>query len=113
MTLSKAHRQTLKDIAAQIEGGNLDAVPEYGIQIDRITSDIPALSRLLDAAAFQVADIEEADEDEREDYCREAVEAIEAVLVYRKPPVRKANKATGRAGIEIVMTDDTHGFFRF
>ncbi|MBY3314699.1 hypothetical protein [Rhizobium laguerreae] len=118
MTLSTADRQTLKALADQIWAHLHEADPAFDAdalsgQIAAIQTDVPALARLLDAASFQVEDIANGDDDERDDFCGSALNAIADVVAFRKPPVRKAKKATGRAGIEIVMTDDTHGFFRF
>lgn len=109
MTLTRKDRKTLKDIIAKIEAGDIDAAA-LSLKLDRIEREEIGLDNLLTEAAFQVQDIEEADEDDMEDYCREAVKAIEAVLEYRKTPVRKAKNATGPAGIEVVMIDETTGW---
>lgn len=118
MTLSKADRKTLNDICDQIEahlfaGGEIDP-DALSSQIEAMQTDDRKLERLLDRAAHEVADIANADTDEEVDeydqFCGAAINAIADALKYRKTPVRKAKKATGRAGIEVVMIDETTGW---
>lgn len=108
MTLSKTDRAALKAIAAALPTVSADDTLPYLRHIEQMADGGNAeLDNLLSTAQFAIGDISQSDDDELEDNVDYALQAIAAVLDYRRPRDPKPRAAgTASKGVEFVTKPD-------